>query len=127
MGWVAHKTEAGAVVLNLENEDAVKEAAVAMPAQSFLVEEMVTDGVAELLVGVVADPAHGYVLTLGAGGTLTEVLQDKVSCLVPASPEDVRNALGSVRGKSSTTHPMARSPRIIAVKVAASASSSPQI
>ncbi len=36
-------------------------------AGAFLVEEMVTGGVAELLVGVVRDPAHGFVLTLGAG------------------------------------------------------------
>ena len=48
---------------------------------------------AELLVGVVRDPAHGYVLTLGAGGVLTELLRDTVSLLVPSGPEAVRAAL----------------------------------
>ena len=68
-----------------------------MPCDSFLVEEMVTDPIAELLIGVVCDPAHGYVLTLGAGGTLTELLQDSASLLLPVTRDDVLNALGELR------------------------------
>ena len=90
---VAHKTEAGAVVLGLGDPEAVRAAAEAMPADSFLVEEMIADGVAELLVGVVRDPAHGYVLTLAAGGTLTELMEDRGSVLVPASREEVREVI----------------------------------
>ncbi|MEM6677744.1 MAG: acetate--CoA ligase family protein, partial [Pseudomonadota bacterium] len=63
----------------------------------FLVEEMVTGAVAELLVGVVADPAHGYVLTLAAGGTLTELLDDSTSLLIPAGREAVAEALDRLR------------------------------
>lgn len=90
---VAHKTEAGAVALNLQSASAVQEAAAKMPASSFLVEEMVTGTVAELLVGVVKDPAHGFVLTFAAGGTLTELLKDSVSLLIPASDAMIENAL----------------------------------
>ncbi len=90
---VAHKTEAGAVSLNLEDAAEVIEAAETMEATSFLVEEMITGTVAELLVGVIADPAHGFVLTLGAGGTLTELLQDRQSLLLPASEASIRDAL----------------------------------
>jgi acetyl-CoA synthetase len=68
-----------------------------MPATSFLVEEQVTGTVAELLVGVVCDPASGYVLTLGAGGTLTELLRDQTSLLLPASAADIRAALLRLR------------------------------
>ncbi|MEO0497177.1 MAG: acetate--CoA ligase family protein [Pseudomonadota bacterium] len=93
----AHKTEAGAVALNLTGEDAAVEAATAMGAQEFLVEEMITDSVAELLVGVVADPAHGFVLTVGAGGIATELHADKQSLLVPAPRSDVESALSSLR------------------------------
>ena len=32
-----------------------------MPAERFLLEEMITGGIAELLIGVVRDPAHGFV------------------------------------------------------------------
>lgn len=94
---VAHKTEAGAVVLNLADEGAVEAAASRMQAASFLVEEMVTGTVVELLVGVVRDPAHGFVLTLGAGGTLTEILRDTVSMLVPSTRDDIRGALKKLK------------------------------
>ncbi len=94
---VAHKTEAGAVVLNLGTAGAVLQAADGMAAQNFLIEEFVTGTVAELLVGVVLDPAHGYVLTLGAGGVLTELIADTVSVLIPASPEDIETALRRLR------------------------------
>lgn len=94
---IAHKTEAGAVALNLWNADAVRTAAMAMATERFLVEEMITGAVAELLIGVVLDPAHGYVLTLAAGGTLTEVLRDSQSLLVPATADAVRAALDQLR------------------------------
>ncbi len=89
----AHKTEAGAVALNLSNVQEVTQAAVNMNADTFLLEEMVTGGVAELLVGVTRDPAHGFVLTLAAGGTLTELLEDKVSLLIPSTPKALKKAL----------------------------------
>lgn len=89
----AHKSEAGAVALNLGNRDSLILAAEQMSAESYLVEEMVCDAVVELLVGVVRDPAHGFVLTLAAGGVLTELMEDSVSLLVPASAGAVRAAL----------------------------------
>ena len=94
---IAHKSDAGAVALNLATGAAVIAAAQAMPTADFLVEEMVTDAVAELLVGVVADPAHGYVLTLAAGGVLAELLQDSVSLLLPADRDAVADALARLR------------------------------
>ncbi|WP_420004501.1 acetate--CoA ligase family protein [Arenibacterium sp. LLYu02] len=94
---IAHKTEAGAVRLNLCSGQEVSDAAVAMPTDRFLVEEMVTGAVAELLIGVVKDPAHGFVLTLAAGGTLAEILQDSASVLLPASDAALHGALDSLR------------------------------
>jgi acyl-CoA synthetase (NDP forming) len=94
---LAHKTEAGAVALNLTSAGAVRDAADAMPGGAFLLEEMVTDGVAELLVGVVLDPAHGYVLTLAAGGVLTEVMADSVTMLLPVTPAEIEAALMRLR------------------------------
>lgn len=94
---VAHKTEAGAVKLNLTSPAEVEQAAGTMNAPGYLVEEMVTGGVAELLVGVVRDPAHGFVLTLAAGGTLTELWRDSASLLIPAAPADIDAALDGLR------------------------------
>lgn len=94
---IAHKTEAGAVALNLTSADQVMAAAKTMPTDSFLLEEMVTGAIAELLIGVVLDPAHGYVLTLGAGGTLTELLDDTASLLIPATAGDIKVALQTLK------------------------------
>lgn len=93
----AHKTEAGLVALNLTDAEAVRTRAAAMPARSFLIEEMINTSLAELIVGVLADPAHGFVLTLGAGGRLTEILGDSQFLLLPSSPEEVSAALDRLR------------------------------
>lgn len=93
----AHKSEAGAVALNLQTPEAVKTAANAMPTENFLVEEMLTGGGVELLIGVVKDPAHGFVLTLGAGGKLTELLTDSASMLIPATRADMESALKTLK------------------------------
>jgi acyl-CoA synthetase (NDP forming) len=94
---LAHKSDSGGVALGLQNADAIRAAGRTMPGDTFLLEEMVTGGVAELLVGITKDPAHGFVLTLAAGGILTEVLQDTVSLLVPASRTDIKQALTHLR------------------------------
>lgn len=90
---IAHKTEAGAVALNISSDADLIRSAEQMPTESFLVEEMVSDGVAELIIGVTKDPAHGFVLTLGAGGILTEVLKDTKSLLIPSSRSEIHAAL----------------------------------
>lgn len=94
---IAHKSEAGAVVLNLMSETEVITAANAMPTDGFLIEEMIEDGLVELLVGVVMDPAHGYVLTIAAGGVLTELLTDRVSLLVPSRADEIEAAISQLR------------------------------
>ncbi len=93
---IAHKTEAGAVALGLMTADQVRKAAQAMPTDSFLVEEMVTGTVVELIIGVTRDPAHGFVLTIGAGGILTEILKDTASLLIPSNNDQFINAVQSL-------------------------------
>ena len=94
---LAHKTEAGGVALNLSDAKAVVAAAQSMPGDAFLLEEMIGDTVAELLLSVVLDPAHGFVLTLGAGGTWAELLDDRVSALLPLAPGDLDRLIGGLR------------------------------
>ncbi len=93
----AHKTEAGAVVLGLTTATDVAAAAATMTTRTFLVEEMITGAVAEMLIGVTRDPAHGLVLTIGAGGVLAELLVDTASVLVPSDREAVRAAILGLR------------------------------
>lgn len=98
---LAHKSDYGGVALNLCSTEAVAEAAgqmtTAAGAESFLIEELLHDKLAELLIGVTLDPAHGYVLTLAAGGVLTEVLQDAQHLLLPTDRAAVLGALSGLK------------------------------
>ncbi|MCH8169491.1 MAG: acetate--CoA ligase family protein, partial [Proteobacteria bacterium] len=95
---IVHKTEAGAVRLGLRSPQAVATAARGMDyAESWLVERMVEGAVAELILGVVRDPAHGYTLTIGAGGILTELLADTATLMIPASEAEIRAALAGLK------------------------------
>ena len=90
----AHKTEAGAVRLNLTSLEGQAE----MPgATGYLVEEMVTGIVAEALLGLRRDPVYGLTLTLGMGGVTAEVLADTVTLIWPVSEEEVLEALRGLR------------------------------
>ena len=96
---LAHKSEAGAVRLNLLSAAEVGDAAEAMAKQAtgYLLEQQVPTAIAELLVGVVHDPAHGFVLTLAAGGIYTEIHRDSTSLLLPASDKQIDAALSRLR------------------------------
>ena len=54
--------------------------------------------VAELLVGVRADPQFGQVLVVGAGGVLVELLDDIATLLLPVDHAEVRQALTGFKG-----------------------------
>jgi len=90
---LAHKSDQGGVALNLTSIDEVMAAAEKMGRDSFLMEQMVTGAVCEILIGVLADPVHGFVLTLAAGGVMTEILKDSTTLVLPVTPQDVELAL----------------------------------
>jgi succinyl-CoA synthetase beta subunit len=88
----AHKSEAGAVALSVSHAELAR-VVKTMPGEGVLIEEMITGSVAEMLIGVVRDPAHGFILTIGAGGVLTEIMQDAISFIVPTRAATIRAAL----------------------------------
>ncbi|QRY68272.1 acetate--CoA ligase family protein [Ensifer sp. PDNC004] len=96
---VAHKTDAGAVKLNLTSRDEVHAAAKAMAgvASGYLVEKMVAKPVAELIIGAMRDPVAGPVLTIGAGGILVELLDDSAIVTLPTTPEAIREAIAGLK------------------------------
>jgi acyl-CoA synthetase (NDP forming) len=103
---IAHKTEAGGVMLRVSREalaDAVAEvtasAAKAVPGariDGVLVSEMAR-GV-EALIGVVNDEAFGPVVALGLGGVLTEVLKDVTYRVAPFDLDTAREMIAELRG-----------------------------
>ncbi|MBL0371671.1 acetate--CoA ligase family protein [Rhizobium sp. KVB221] len=96
---VAHKTEAGAVKLNLASEADVIAAAKAMAgvARGFLVEKMAARPVAELIVGALRDPVAGPVLTIGAGGILVELMDDSAVITLPTTRDDICKAIDGLK------------------------------
>jgi acetyl-CoA synthetase len=90
-----HKSEVGAVVVNIRNATDAEAAAQRLSklSDSLLVEEMVADGVAEILVGVIVDPQFGQVLVIGAGGVLTELLRDTATLLPPFTAASIEAAI----------------------------------
>jgi succinyl-CoA synthetase beta subunit len=98
-GDIEHKTEAGAVRLDLRDEAALRAACAAMTAakNGFLVQAMVKGGV-ELVVGIKRDPQVGPVLLVGLGGVLVEILRDTALALAPVGKAEARRMLESLRG-----------------------------
>ena len=96
---IAHKTDSGGVVLNLETPEQVEAAAQAMSSITgdVLVEEMITGAICELIVGVTRDPQFGLALVIGTGGILTELLSDSATILLPAARTDIEAALTGLK------------------------------
>jgi acyl-CoA synthetase (NDP forming) len=104
---LSHKTEAGAVALNLADETAlraawdktmrnVQRAAPDMKLDGALVETMSPRGI-ELMVGAKRDPGWGTVLLLGLGGIWVEALGDVQVLPASADAAEIVAALGRLR------------------------------
>jgi acyl-CoA synthetase (NDP forming) len=103
---IVHKTDVGAVRLAVPDPDAVRAAyrevhaaacAVGGEHVRVLVQPYRAGGV-ELIAGVVRDPSWGLVLAVGLGGIWVEVLRDAALRVLPPGPDEIRCALGELRG-----------------------------
>lgn len=104
-----HKTEAGAVALDLVGVEATGDAIRGMLASAkryrpdavitgVLIQSMVRGAIAEVLIGYRDDPALGPFITLGSGGRLAEVFRDSVTRVAPVTLDDALDMIASVRG-----------------------------
>jgi acyl-CoA synthetase (NDP forming)/RimJ/RimL family protein N-acetyltransferase len=98
---LVHKTEAGAVKLDLHGEQEVRaafqELAAAFGADltGVLVQPMLAGGV-EVLIGVVQEPVFGPLVVFGLGGVATEVLGDHAARLTPLTDTDADDLIHGV-------------------------------
>lgn len=100
--WLAHKTEAGGVVVGLPDADAAVEAYQRLRARlgdgDYLLEEQdVRPDVVELIVGARRDPAFGPVVLVGLGGVHAELYRDVAVALAPVDVEEALRLLESLR------------------------------
>ena len=90
---------AGRCSAGIADEVAARAAACDLLALSdrVLVEPMAAKPLAELILGVARDPVVGLHLVIGAGGVLTEILQDSTILLFPVYEKAVRQALEGLK------------------------------
>lgn len=97
---IQHKTELGAVALNLKAEGEVREEARRLLAidgcDGLLVQEMVR-GERELVCGLIRDAQFGPCVMFGLGGTLTEIVADVVFRVAPLSAADALEMMEEIR------------------------------
>ena len=105
---ILHKTEAGGVLLGLQDADAVREgfARVTASARAYapwaeirgvLVQEMVPAGGHELILGMTQDAAFGPAVAVGLGGVFVETLKDVALAVPPISNRDAHAMLSRLR------------------------------
>ena len=98
---INHKTDVSAVSIGIENEselvDKFKVMKKLTKSETFLIEHQVNNVFVELLVGIVRDPQHGYMLTIGEGGILAELRGDTVTLCMPCNKYEIKVALKKLR------------------------------
>ena len=94
-----HKSDAGAVMVGIEDFDGLVAGAETLFSRypSLLVEEMVTDTVCELIVGVRQDPVIGPWMMIGSGGIYAELLGDTRVTLLPARDDEFATMISSLK------------------------------
>jgi acyl-CoA synthetase (NDP forming) len=105
---IAHKSDIGGVVLNINSEQEVVTAyqtilenvqtrAPGSRIEGILVSPM-RPAANELLVGIVKDPLWGLVLAVGIGGIFVEVLKDASLRVLPVDRAEIRTMFEELRG-----------------------------
>ena len=104
---IPHKTEMGAIRIGIQSQDALVEAVNGMKAnvaaqkpdariQGVLVQEMCS-GLGEALIGITRDPVVGPVVTVAAGGVMTEIYKDASVRPAPVSLETACQMVSEVK------------------------------
>jgi acyl-CoA synthetase (NDP forming) len=99
---LVHKSDAGAVQLDLRTDDDVWRAFAALSLTfgarlaGVVVQPMITSGT-EVIIGMVTDPVFGPLVVFGLGGVATDVLADRAARLAPLTDADADELIGGVR------------------------------
>ncbi len=94
---IAHKSELGGVLLDVNTDTAVREGYAKVNRGSGVLVSPMRKGGVELLAGVAADPTFGHVLAVGLGGIWAETLHDVALRVLPVEEEDVEEMLSELR------------------------------
>jgi len=96
---IFHKTEVNGVFTNINSESKLKQSIkhLSKLGKVFLIEEMIQDQVAEMIIGIKIDNNFGPVIVIGAGGIYTEIIEDCVTLLLPLKKSVVIKAIKELK------------------------------
>jgi acetyl coenzyme A synthetase (ADP forming)-like protein len=105
---VQHKTDVGGVILNLADQNAVRQAfdqimaratkaGVSETVRGVLIQPMLKGGV-ETMIGVAADPLFGSLIGFGLGGIYVELMGDMCFRIAPLTDRDADELIHDIRG-----------------------------
>jgi acyl-CoA synthetase (NDP forming) len=101
---IIHKSDTGAVKLNLKTKEEVEEAyddLMKIPAQAekkISVQKMADEPITELIIGMTTDPQFGPALMFGIGGILVELLEDVSFRIAPITEYDANEMIKEIKG-----------------------------
>lgn len=106
---IGHKSDLGLIAVGLAGEDEVADAVERILAAAaerapgaavagVVLQPMVTDAVAEVLVGISHQHPFGPTVVYGSGGVLTEVMADVAFRVPPFDRDSARSMVSSTRG-----------------------------
>jgi len=95
-----HKSDVGGVILNVKNEETVKNEfnRLIKIKDTYAVEISPMLSGAEIFIGANRDEKFGHQILCGLGGIFIEVLKDVNSSLAPVGKEEALNMIKSLRG-----------------------------
>ncbi|UCC19266.1 MAG: acetate--CoA ligase family protein [Promethearchaeota archaeon] len=101
---VVHKSDTGAVQLNLKTKEDVEKAydkLMEIPSQmekKISVQKMADEPITELIIGMTTDPQFGPALMFGIGGILVELLEDVSFRIAPITEYDAKDMIHEIKG-----------------------------
>ena len=96
---IIHKTELKGVFTNIDSEIEFKQNIkhLSKLGNSFLIEKMIKDKVAEMIIGIKVDEQFGPLIIIGSGGIYTELIKDSVTLLLPLTKTIVLDAINNLK------------------------------
>jgi len=101
---IVHKSDTGAVKLNLKSKEDVDKAydeLIEIPSEmekKISVQKMADEPITELIIGMTTDPQFGPALMFGIGGILVELLEDVSFRIAPITEYDAKEMIHEIKG-----------------------------
>ncbi|PPR42362.1 MAG: hypothetical protein CFH21_01134 [Alphaproteobacteria bacterium MarineAlpha5_Bin11] len=96
---IIHKTEIKGVITNINSINEIKKTINQLSKfkTKIIIEKMIQNKIAEILVGIKIDNQFGPVIVIGSGGIYTELISDSVTMLLPLTKKNVLKAINELK------------------------------